>query len=289
MMRAVAALALLAPVVARAGACCVGTVTAVPTRLGPCEHVTIALGASGERSFARWDSKGSVRGNSLVESTATAQLAVGVGFSRRWQVGLAAPLLVNARSAGDLSTSGFGPGDARVLATWLPVEEVAPEPGRLGRPAPVWTAGLRLPTGRDWRTSQDPLLADVTGLPGAAVVVGAQLERTYGDTPWLAGVTTETGVAGGSISPTVTAYGGVGRYLGSDWTVFGSVTHTESVSRGAASWARGARTTAGIRVITGRSLRWRAWGAADVDVPVPGLGADRATLARIGGGVAWIR
>jgi hypothetical protein len=194
-----------------------------------------------------WDAHGKTRALSVPGAVVSSDLGVGIGLSRRWQLGASLPVYANWRGTSEPAW-GAGPGDARLSATWRALEEGA-------KAGLVMTVGTRLPTGRSWYQSETASSVDVTGLPGPALTLGVQAERSNGQTPWVPGASTELGAANGTIAPVLTLSGGVGRYLGQRLTLFGTLTHQESLARGTRSWGRGARTSAGGRLIMGKH-RW---------------------------------
>lgn len=265
-------IALLLAAVAWAGACCVGSTSAAPTRAGPCEHVVAGVDLRAEASVGRWDAAGALRDSSLAERSGVATLGAAWRWDRRGQIGLTVPVWLTYKAADALAGWGGGPGDLRVAASW----DALPEGSHGG---PVLSAGIRVPTGRSWREAHGHLLEDVTGQPGAAALAGAAWERTLGSVPWSVGLGAELGE-----DPVVTAGVGVGRYLGSRWTVLATLRHTQT-------WAGApaARTTAGARLIAGRRLAWRAWLGFEADLPVPLLGWSSMRSIAASGGVAAVR
>lgn len=265
-----------------AGACCVGATTPAPTRLGPCEKVVAGVTVDTEASALRWDRQGRVRKSSLTESSASAILGLGVGLSRRVQLGATLPVRHTWRSTPALDGSGGGLGDASFLGYYNAIEERMALDEVRARPGIWLTAGLRTPTGRDHHAAQDPLLADVTGLPGPGLTLGAIAERTQHRTPLLATLHSELGPTQAVITGSV----GIGRSFGSRLTVLGNVGHTfTAVYDGGVT----DRTWVGGRVVVGRRLQWRGWGAARADVPIPGLGREQAQRIGISAGVALVR
>ena len=262
---------------AHAGACCLGTIAPVPTRLGPCERIMVGAAVQGEAGRLRWDRRGALRSSSVTETGVQTDLAVGVGFSRRTQIGATVPLRATWRQTPDVAGAGGGMGDLRLIGRYNARVE-STNPG-------LWlTLGARLPTGRAWTEAEDTLLADVTGLPGAAVTVGAIVERTFTQVPWLASVSTDVDRLGVA----ATGQAGIGRSLGRRWTVLGALGHTTTVTWGSASaWTD--RTWFTGRLIVGRPVRWRGWAAVVTDLPLPWVGREQALLTRANIGFAFVR
>lgn len=273
---------LLATGLANAGACCVGTTSAAPTRLGACEHAMVGLSVQGEGSASRWDRRGQVRSSSLKEVSTTATLSLGLALSRRTQLGATLPVLHTWKFTPKRATHGGGVADARLLGRYNIQLERPSFEERRGR-AGLWlTAGARLPTGRDMHAGVDALMADVTGRPGSSVLVGILAERTMDRTPWLASLTTEVGAD----ELAITGSAGIGRSFGDRVTGLASLGHTMTAVYGAGVTDR---TSVSGRLVVGRRLRWRAWGGALADLPIPGLGREQAHRLSLSGGVALVR
>jgi hypothetical protein len=248
---------------AYAASCCVGSTSALPTRLGPCEEHMVGALVHGQGSSTRWDSDGQLVRSSL-ESRSVSVTAYGaLRVNPRMQLGVALPMQASVHTASGQSSQGGGLGDARL--------SMLVEPTSLGA-APWAVASLRLPAGRSWRQSDDPLAADVTGRAGLGLTLVAGYGNTEGSWPWAltAGVGAESG---GLLAPELSAT--LGRTLGPGWTLAGGLSHQESLAP-ASGWARAAETTASISVVRGRQAAWRAWGSVDSGVPLPGLGSDFA-------------
>jgi hypothetical protein len=283
----VAAAGLLTGAPAGAGACCVGSTSSAPSAVGECETWTLGLGATGEARLARWDGEGQVTADSLEEQALVSTLGAGYRWSRSAFATLDLPWRLSHRAAGELDAVGQGFGDARVTLVWDPLEETPPGSGRL--PPPVLRLGARLPTGRAWDASEDALAADVTGLPGAAVTGGVALQRSMGQVPWSLGVSAEVPVGVEGAPSLLSAAGSLGRYLGSYWTVTGSLRYERTLALyGGGAWST-ARTTAGLRVIHGRRMAWRAWAGGGLDLPVASLGLENPVMASASAGFMVVR
>lgn len=275
---------LLAAPSAWAGACCTGSTTTIPTRLGECESFLGGIGLVGQASVGRWDAHGKVASSSLGEQALITTFAAGWRWDRKGQIGLTAPVWLNHKAVAGDQAWGGGLGDLRVTATWDPLEEKWVEKGKFGWPVPVFTAGVRIPTGRDWERSKGELFEDVTGLGSPAALLGVTAERTMGDWPWSVGVDVEFGLDEDGFEPMMTAYAGVGRYLGTGWSLLASARHTRA-------WVGdpSARTVVGARIVRGQLMRWRAWAGVEADVPAPWLGQSAMRQVAVGGGVAIVR
>ena len=272
-----ALLFLLAPGLAHAGACCVGATSGVPTRVGECETWLVGLGVSYEHDMGRWDDSGAAVGSSLSEDTFVQTLGAGYRWNRQMHVTAQLPVRATRKANATESSWGFGPGDLSASVWFDPWEESST------RPRPVLQAGVRAPTGRSWDRSSDPLGSDITGLPDPAVLLGANLERTTGSTPYAAGVSATLSL--GDTPHLFGVTGSVGRYLGTRWTALG----TGSFQVAPSTKSFSARTSLGGRVVHGAMLSHRVWAGAETDLPISGLGRNNPQLLRVGVGAALLR
>jgi hypothetical protein len=273
-----------------AGACCTGSTTTVPTRLGECETAIAAIGTSVEASYARWDSSWRSTSSSLKEQAIITTIGGAWRWDRKGQVAVTMPFLVNHKDAGTSSVWGGGVGDLRAFVLYDPVTEAPSIPGEhVGSPVPVFTAGVRLPTGRSWENSGAPLQADVTGLVEFAMLASVQIERTLDRAPWSVSVGTEIGIGPHGVQPTLMGSAAVGAYIGRRWSFSGTLRHTSSWTPlpELSEHSHAASTAAGARLTVGQMLKWRAW--AGVEVDLPGLGRDRLQRASGSLGVALVR
>ena len=277
---------MLAAGVAWAGACCVGSTSTVPTRLGECERFLVGTAVAVEDGSTRWDSEGQVQRSSLRDQAVVTTLAAAYAWDRAGQIGVVLPVRMQRRTAAGLVGTAGGVGDARVIATWDPISERPRAAEGTAWPVPVLTGGVRLSTGTDWTESDDPLMTDVTGLPGGAVVAGLSFERTMDATPWSLGVQEELGRVDGGWTPTTRVLGSVGRYVGRRWSVAATGTHQRTAE---APDVRAVRTRAGLRVAVGKPVRWRAWAGAEQDLPLHGFGRDNPIGTQIGVGALVVR
>ncbi len=263
-----------------AGACCVGSTAANPARVGECEKSVIALAVGAENTDGWWDRDGELHDSSVRERSGITTLGAGLRVSRQWQLGLSAPARLNHHKSETISGWGGGLGDVRATALWDPTEEKMVAEG-WGPPVPILTFGLRLPTGRDWTESSGILHEDVTGLEQPGLVTGAAIERTLGKWPWSVGTTAEIGV-GSTVQPVVATSGSFGRYLGSRWTVAGTLSH--QIGWASLGVHASAQTNTGISVIHGSPGRWRGWISAMTGIPhrVAGVSATRKTSLTTG-------
>ncbi|MFT5685273.1 MAG: hypothetical protein ACI8RZ_006223 [Myxococcota bacterium] len=262
---------------AHAGACCVGTTSTVPTRLGECEHWLAGMGMQGESTLGLWDSGGTVTDTSMTDEAMISTMAMAWRWDRRGQLFATLPARVNHRVAGDLDEAAAGLSDLRGGVIWDPIDE---SPANQ-RPIPVITLGARLPTGVDWTESETDLQTDVTGLVGPAIIGAITAERTMGRLPWSLGADVEASTSLTSVGATAA----VGRYLNTRWSLNGSLRYSATFADGATT----ARTNAGLKLTRGQPLRWRGWVAVDSDVPLDGLGQSTTRQAHASLGVALIR
>src|SRR5688572_8083836 len=106
-----------------AAACCMGTTTTTPVRVGECERVAVGVSASGEHTFARWDGDGRPAPPAPGEEAVVGTLAAGWRWSRSAQLQVALPTRWTWRDAASLTDDGGGVGDLSVGVLWDPVEE----------------------------------------------------------------------------------------------------------------------------------------------------------------------
>ncbi len=277
-----------APVAARAGACCVGAVTSIPTRLGECEKVGVGLTLGAEHAAARWDRYGALQPSSVTQDALIGTLGAGYRFDREVQVGLSMPARLHRYATDAAAAWGGGAGDVRAQVLWDPVTERPRTPSHRAPPVPLLTLGARVPTGRDWTRSTEPLGQDITGLGQPAVIVGASAQRTLDRWPWSAGANLEVGMPR-TVQPTLTAYATVGRTLGTHWTAVWTGRYEVAL----ASLQPGVRPVRGAhvggRLVAGRAVRWRVFAGAETAVPVPGLGANAPTVTAVSVGGLVVR
>ncbi len=262
---------------AHAGACCVGATSTVPTRLGECEHWLAGMGIQGESTQGLWDSSGAVVATTMVDEAVISTMAMAWRWDREGQLFATLPARINHRAAGGLDETAAGLSDLRAGVIWDPINE---SPDGLW-PVPVLTLGARLPTGVDWTESETDLQTDVTGLVGPALIGVVTAERTLGPIPWSIGADMEA-------STTLTALGAtasLGRYIGTRWSLGGSLRYSITAAAGATT----SRTNAGLRLTRGQPLRWRGWLGVDSDVPVAGLGQSTTRQMHTSLGIALIR
>lgn len=260
---------------AHAGACCVGATGAAPVVLGECEHAMVAVSGGPTLAVARWDSRAQLKPASIDEIGAQGTITGAVRWSRRAQVVLDAPVSWLERRSTERVERGGGLGDVGGRLLWDPLAEG-------DGPAPLFVLGARLPTGRDWKESDQVLQADVTGRRYAAIMGGVGLERTIGDVPWSVALSGRWPL--GAEPSSLTASGMVGRYLGDHWTVSGVIAQEWTFAADQVAW----HTVASARAVVGERLRWRAWAELSTDLPVPGLGLATPVTTRATLGAAWI-
>ncbi|MFZ5479580.1 MAG: hypothetical protein ACOZNI_22635 [Myxococcota bacterium] len=267
-----------------ASACCGGGGASVPMRPADCDHVVAGVGVSAQTALGRWDVDGRAVPTSSSEQDIVATIGAGYRPAHWGHLTLSMPAQVNRRAAGDTAAWGGGVGDVRVMAYGDPFEE-DPE-GWL--PVPYLGVGVRAATGRAWDESDHPLLADVTGEAGTALVASASVERSFGRWPYGVQGDVELPVEDrlGVAPAKATALAFVGRNLGDKWTVTASV----RASRTFPEDALGAgRTSAALRVVRGEKLLYRAWLGIDADLPISGLGRSFTQLGSVGAGFAIVR
>jgi hypothetical protein len=262
--------------VAHAGACCVGAGAGLPLRAGEYEHVVLGFGAAGEGAALRWDDAGAVKGAAPTEVALQATAAITARWASWGQATVSLPARVTHRAAPGAVDDGAGLGDLRAAVVLDPFVD-----RRGGPPVPVFTLGLRAPTGRDWTEASGPLLADVTGLPGVGGTAMVTFEHVSGEGPWWVGLD----VIGDPDTPTRAGGSAAwGRYVGARATWLATARHERQLAAGGA-----ARTTLGGRVVWGRPMRGRIWLGLATDVPIPGLGSGLPATTSLDLGAALIR
>ena len=273
---------------AQAGACCVGSTSTVPTRLGECEKVMAGLSLGGETAVGRWDGEGALGSSSLQDDALIASVAAAWRWDRKGQVGLSLPMRLNHKGLEDQDLWGGGAGDLAANVVWDPfVELPTGGPGR-ALPVPILTAGVRLPTGRTWEQADGALLEDVTGLPGPGLLLGLSMERTLDKTPWSLGVDSELARDHDHLHPTLTFNGSLGRYLGTRWSVVAVGRHQRSYALDGTGGSA-SRTVLGAKLALGKPLKWRTWLGAEGDLPIPELGHGNLRQVSASAGFALVR
>lgn len=263
---------LAVPGEAAAAACCIGSTSTVPTRLGECERASVGLGLKAQQLVGVWDRAGSSAPSSLSETTFTMGLAGALRIDRRLQLALQAPFLANHKQAGPSDAWGGGFGDVTVGALWDPVEETV-DPDALSLPVPVVGLGVRAPTGRSWEQSDSALLEDVTGSGHPALTASLQFERTMDRVPWSLSAQGEVAAAHGGEASSVMRYDfAVGRYFGTGWSALAMAGHQRARATLSDASTASSSTEVGLRVVRGQQRFWRAWAGASLGLPIKGLG-----------------
>ena len=263
-------------------ACCVGTTSTIPTRVGECESGTIGIALAGEFSTGRWDRSGALATNTLADNGATATVGGGLRLGDHWQLGAAVPVRVNQRVGDEEQVWGGGLGDAEASVLWHPIDE---SPGRGRPPVPIFTLGVRTPTGRAWQESQRTLAEDVTGRGEVSVTLGAGLERTTQNWPWTLTIASSvaTSVHDRTIRPELAVNAGIGRYLGTRWSLYGALSYIVSWSTESTH-----RTATAVRIVRGQALAWRGWLQVQSDLPIPELGRSNIRHVSTSAGAVWV-
>jgi hypothetical protein len=277
----VLALALATP--ARAGSCCAGPTTSVPSRLRRDERLGAGTSLTGTGTVARWGTASEVTSASPGEGRLTIDVFAGWRWDAKGQLALTVPAMLQHVGAGGVGEWGVGAGDTRLSVLWEPFAEVRRAGGRPGAPVPLLVAGLRLPTGRSWDDARLPLKADATGDGDVAVTATAQVERTIDAIPWSVSVSTEVGTGPQGPRPTLDVAAGVGRSFDEHWSLYASASHHERF----VGAARTARTSVGFRVQHAWPGVGRLWAGVTGDLPIPFLGTDLPVELRGTIGFAW--
>ncbi len=251
---------------ARASACCVGSTSSTPARLGRCERASAGLMVSGTQSQLRYDSQGRVVTSSMTSQELSTLLFGGWRWSRWGQVGLSLPAQMAWRSTDLQASQGGGLAD-------LHLGVVLETPSERTGASPMMSLGFRLPTGRSWEQASSPLGADITGRGGLGVSTALGLERSDGAWPWGLWASAELDRDHAwQLSPEISA--SLGRSLSPGWTASTALSHQRSFPLPLSSAA--ARTRASLQLVHGRQLRYRTWVSVGSDLPLGHLGRDRA-------------
>jgi len=263
----------------------VGSTSSVPTRVGEGETVAAGLAVGAEVMSSHFDRSGRLEPSSLRTTSLLPQVGLGYAFKPQVQASVVVPGRVNWHTSDTTRAMGGGLGDVRASVLWDPLME---QSGRAAwPPVPLFDLGIRAPTGRDWTEASGTLGEDVTGREEVGLQAGALVERAMGDWPWMLGVRSEVGVGAEYVPLTLTAYGSLGTYIGTRWTLAGVWNHQ-------VSWAgAGGRSTRnlklGLRAIHGKRLAWRMWAGIDGTPPISGLGAGVQRTASASAGFLLVR
>jgi hypothetical protein len=179
----------LAPRPCRAAACC-GKGHGLGQRLGPSERASATASTSLRERFGAYHAGGEYLPSASGNYDREARLELGwlVKASRRVQVGLIAPAVLTWRHLGDISSSGGGPGDVTLTGRY----DVIPLEHEGWLPPFALTLSATLPTGRPAHASDDPLLADTTGLGVLELRPGIAVEKTWD--AWFAAGSISVGI-----------------------------------------------------------------------------------------------
>lgn len=268
--------------VAVAASCCGGSSAAVPTRPADCDQWVVGIGVAGETALGRWDAAGASVPTAIAESTLTTTVGGGYRWAPWGGAVAELPVQLNWKTTGDDATWGGGLGDAHLGVFFDPLDEPAETPV----PVPILSVGARLPSGRAWTESTDPLLADVTGLPDPALTAALSLERANGRVPYSAGVDVELPLGAEAASPpTLGLSAAVGFSIDGRWIILATARHALTPGDPAGP----TRTTAGGRLMRNEPRSWRAWLGAESDLPGTGLGQSNLQNVRATAGFLFVR
>ena len=178
-------LAVAAPRVARAQACCAGTGAVTPARLALHEDALVGVGLRTTDGLGSFSTTGAYVGAPAGASELDLEQDV-MGALRvrdRAQVAVLVPLVETHRTAGPASESGGGVGDvnASVRYDFIYAGEARRVPGV------AVLAGVTFPTGTPPESATKPLATDATGVGAFQANVGVSVEKAFG--PWLVGAT----------------------------------------------------------------------------------------------------
>ncbi len=153
-------LLLAVPSPARAGACCVGSTTSESGRLGPCEFFSAGIATGVEARMGAWNRKGAFRVGADSRLTFRWTGALAVRPSRKMQLGISLPVLLQGKRVSDVEGVGGGPGDTTI---WTSVEPFEDSPIPMAIPLPDFGFAVTLPTGIPVEASTAPVGAGATG------------------------------------------------------------------------------------------------------------------------------
>lgn len=176
---ACAALALLAPQVARAQACCAAASAIGVARLAPHEDAVVGVGARATWLYASMDRAGKFISSpaGTAEYDFEQDVAATLRVLKHGQITAVVPIVETVRAVPGLSDAGGGIGDLLLGARYDFIE-----PGSSPRwPGVALAWSLAIPTGRAPEAATNPLATDATGT--GYVQAGGQLalERTFHD------------------------------------------------------------------------------------------------------------
>ena len=260
---------------ARAAACCGPTGGDLPATLRRCERWGAALVGAAALEEGRWTSEGAWVPTSERWTQGTLTLGLAARPVPWLTVGAGLPAVGTRKVAGELVSSGLGPGDATLSA------RIEPWDPALVKAAPTLTLGLVGPTGRSAEESADPLQADITGQGHLLGVAGIGVERAAGAWPWHAGARVQSGAQGAESRLDLSA--GVSHHPAGLWIAGGSLTGALGLSEPTR------RVGADVQVIRALPPSARAWVSLGSEVPLSGLGRNLHGEARISAGVLLTR
>lgn len=167
--------ALAAPRMAAAQACCAGASTLSPTRLSESESMAVGVQLRASVVSGSFDGAGRWRASpaGFTERDLSQEVFGVVRFRDRLQLGLVVPVVETFRRVPGLSDAGGGVGDVKASAR---LELLAPGVSQTW-PGVALLAGASLPTGRPVESATHPLASDATGLGSLTGLLGVALER----------------------------------------------------------------------------------------------------------------
>ncbi len=205
---------------ARGQACCAGTGTVTPGRLGLHEVALVGVQLKGATELGSFDAKGRYASTpaGAAELDLEEDALVALRMFERAQLALLLPMLETRRASHGLSELGGGVGDLNLS---LRYDFTLAGASRV-MPGVALLAGITFPTG----TPSDagnlrPLATDATGIGAWQASVGLALEQAIG--PWLLNA---TGIVAARTARTVTASEtSVHERLARQWTALASVAY----------------------------------------------------------------
>jgi hypothetical protein len=271
----VAAAGSLAPSVAHAQACCVGTGLVTPARLRMFEDYAVGMQTSFRNVMGSFASSGNyvASPSSDREVDLEQDLLAATRFGRHIQVALKVPFVETGRSETGVSAFGGGLGDVAANLRY-DITFAGDEPWW---PGIAILAGVSAPTGRTVEDSGDPTSA--TGLgsyePNLGVAVEQVRGRMFLSLTGFVSKQTSRNVGGRDVSfgPRLTGLLAGGYAFANEVTVGAFITAMRRSDE--------KLITAGAAVAVPLGDYWRVQGTLSGDVPFSGWGRNRLTGAGI--------
>jgi hypothetical protein len=169
----------------KAQACCAGSATITPARVGPHDVGLVGVQAQAANAYGSYASNGDYRGSPAGASEFDFEQDVLAAYKpfENLQFSLLVPLVETRRTTPGTSEFGGGLGDVNAGVRY---DLVRAQRYRFV-PGIAVLGGLTLPTGRPPDSARKPLATDATGIGSVQGVVGLALEQLEG--PWIFNLT----------------------------------------------------------------------------------------------------